>query len=92
MADITGKLGAVQGNTGVQGASGHQPAGHHSGDLPDEKDPPGGHRLSRRQLTGGKFSLGVGTGEAVNEHITGAKWPTAAERRDMLAEAVTIIT
>ena len=42
-------------------------------------------------LTGGKFTLGVGTGEALNEHITGAKWPAAAERRDMLEEAVTII-
>ncbi len=42
-------------------------------------------------LTGGKFTLGVGTGEALNEHITGAKWPAAAERRDMLTEAVTII-
>jgi G6PDH family F420-dependent oxidoreductase len=42
-------------------------------------------------LTGGKFTLGVGTGEALNEHITGAKWPAAAERRDMLTEAVTVI-
>jgi G6PDH family F420-dependent oxidoreductase len=42
-------------------------------------------------LTGGKFTLGVGTGEALNEHITGAKWPAAAERRDMLEEAVAII-
>ncbi len=42
-------------------------------------------------LTGGKFTLGVGTGEALNEHVTGAKWPAAAERREMLEEAVTII-
>jgi G6PDH family F420-dependent oxidoreductase len=42
-------------------------------------------------LTGGKFTLGVGTGEALNEHITGAKWPPAAERQEMLEEAVTII-
>src|SRR6202451_1969489 len=40
-------------------------------------------------LTGGRFNLGVGTGEALNEHVTGAKWPAAAERRDMLTEAVT---
>jgi G6PDH family F420-dependent oxidoreductase len=42
-------------------------------------------------LTDSKFFLGVGTGEALNEHVTGAKWPTAAERREMLEEAVGII-
>jgi G6PDH family F420-dependent oxidoreductase len=42
-------------------------------------------------LAGGGFTLGVGTGEALNEHVTGAKWPAAAERREMLEEAVTII-
>jgi alkanesulfonate monooxygenase SsuD/methylene tetrahydromethanopterin reductase-like flavin-dependent oxidoreductase (luciferase family) len=31
-------------------------------------------------LSDGKFNLGVGTGEALNEHVTGAKWPTADER------------
>jgi G6PDH family F420-dependent oxidoreductase len=39
----------------------------------------------------GRFALGVGTGEALNEHITGEHWPTAAIRRDMLEEAVTVI-
>jgi G6PDH family F420-dependent oxidoreductase len=42
-------------------------------------------------LTDGKFNLGVGTGEALNEHVTGAKWPAAEERQEMLEEAVTII-
>ena len=42
-------------------------------------------------LTGGKFTLGVGTGEALNEHITGVPWPPAAQRQEMLEEAVTII-
>jgi G6PDH family F420-dependent oxidoreductase len=42
-------------------------------------------------LTEGRFTLGVGTGEALNEHVTGAKWPAAAERRQMLEEAVAII-
>ncbi len=42
-------------------------------------------------LTGGRFTLGVGTGEALNEHVTGAQWPPAAERQDMLEEAVAII-
>jgi G6PDH family F420-dependent oxidoreductase len=43
-------------------------------------------------LTDGKFNLGVGTGEALNEHVTGAKWPAADERQEMLEEAVPIIT
>jgi G6PDH family F420-dependent oxidoreductase len=42
-------------------------------------------------LTGGKFTLGVGSGEALNEHVTGARWPEATERLDMLEEAVDII-
>lgn len=39
----------------------------------------------------GRFTLGVGTGEALNEHITGRRWPTAAIRRGMLEEAVAVI-
>jgi G6PDH family F420-dependent oxidoreductase len=42
-------------------------------------------------LTGGRFTLGVGSGEALNEHITEAKCPPAAGRQEMLEEAVTII-
>jgi len=42
-------------------------------------------------LTGGRFNLGVGTGEALNEHVTGARWPAAEERQEMLEKAVTII-
>jgi G6PDH family F420-dependent oxidoreductase len=42
-------------------------------------------------LTGGKFNLGVGTGEALNEHVTGEPWPAAEVRREMLEEAVGII-
>jgi G6PDH family F420-dependent oxidoreductase len=42
-------------------------------------------------LTGGKFTLGVGTGEALNEHITGLVWPSANERLEMLEEAVQLI-
>ncbi|MCL2584020.1 MAG: TIGR03557 family F420-dependent LLM class oxidoreductase [Streptosporangiales bacterium] len=42
-------------------------------------------------LADGRFSLGVGTGEALNEHITGARWPAAAQRLDMLEEAVDVI-
>ncbi|HEY1920617.1 MAG TPA: TIGR03557 family F420-dependent LLM class oxidoreductase [Streptosporangiaceae bacterium] len=42
-------------------------------------------------LTGGRFTLGVGTGEALNEHILGTTWPGAEERLDMLEEAVRVI-
>jgi G6PDH family F420-dependent oxidoreductase len=41
--------------------------------------------------TGGGFTLGVGTGEALNEHILGDPWPSAQTRLDMLEEAVEII-
>jgi G6PDH family F420-dependent oxidoreductase len=39
----------------------------------------------------GRFFLGVGTGENLNEHILGARWPAAPERREMLAEAVAVL-
>ncbi|WP_084960182.1 LLM class F420-dependent oxidoreductase [Thermoactinospora rubra] len=39
-------------------------------------------------LTGGRFRLGVGTGEALNEHIVDSRWPPAEERLEMLEEAV----
>lgn len=42
-------------------------------------------------LTGGRFTLGVGTGEALNEHILGTRWPAARERLEMLEEAVHLI-
>ena len=36
----------------------------------------------------GRFVLGVGTGEALNEHVTGERWPFADERLEMLEKAV----
>jgi G6PDH family F420-dependent oxidoreductase len=39
----------------------------------------------------GRFDLGVGTGEALNEHILGDHWPRPEARLDMLEEAVEII-
>src|SRR3954468_943868 len=42
-------------------------------------------------LHDGRFVLGVGTGEALNEHITGARWPFAEDRLDMLEEAVAVL-
>jgi G6PDH family F420-dependent oxidoreductase len=43
------------------------------------------------RLTGGKFGLGVGTGEALNEHIVGHRWPPADVRLEMLEEAVEVM-
>ncbi|MDX3102653.1 LLM class F420-dependent oxidoreductase [Nonomuraea angiospora] len=42
-------------------------------------------------LTGGRFQLGVGTGEALNEHIIDSRWPPAAERLEMLEEAIEVM-
>ncbi|NUR30858.1 MAG: TIGR03557 family F420-dependent LLM class oxidoreductase [Catenulispora sp.] len=42
-------------------------------------------------LTGGRFQFGVGTGEALNEHVTGEGWPRFDIRADMLEEAIEII-
>ena len=45
---------------------------------------------SARMCRGG-FRLGVGSGEALNEHVTGSRWPTADVRLEMLEEAVDVI-
>ncbi len=42
-------------------------------------------------LSDGRFILGLGSGENLNEHITGEGWPPIDQRQDMLVEAVTII-
>jgi G6PDH family F420-dependent oxidoreductase len=39
----------------------------------------------------GRFVLGVGSGEALNEHILGDNWPSAGVRLEMLEEAVELI-
>ena len=39
----------------------------------------------------GHFTLGVGTGEALNEHILGNGWPAEPVRLEMLEEAVTVM-
>jgi G6PDH family F420-dependent oxidoreductase len=39
----------------------------------------------------GRFVLGVGSGEALNEHIFGDPWPTAEVRLEMLEEAVEVM-
>ncbi|MGK2865043.1 MAG: LLM class F420-dependent oxidoreductase [Mycobacterium sp.] len=42
-------------------------------------------------LADGRFTLGLGSGENLNEHVVGQGWPTAGRRLDMLAEAIKII-
>ncbi len=42
-------------------------------------------------LMPGRFFLGVGTGENLNEHVLGAKWPAPDERLEMLEEAVAVM-
>ena len=42
-------------------------------------------------LMPGRFFLGVGTGENLNEHILGDHWPAPDERLEMLEEAIEVI-
>ena len=42
-------------------------------------------------LSDGRFTLGVGSGENLNEHVVGLGWPAIATRQEMLDEAIRII-
>jgi G6PDH family F420-dependent oxidoreductase len=42
-------------------------------------------------LAQGRFRLGLGAGENLNEHVVGGGWPVADVRQEMLGEAVEII-
>jgi G6PDH family F420-dependent oxidoreductase len=42
-------------------------------------------------LAEGRFTLGLGSGENLNEHVVGLGWPAIATRQEMLVEAVEII-
>jgi G6PDH family F420-dependent oxidoreductase len=42
-------------------------------------------------LMPGRFFLGVGSGENLNEHVLGDRWPSARERLEMLDEAVQVM-
>jgi G6PDH family F420-dependent oxidoreductase len=42
-------------------------------------------------LSGGRFRLGLGAGENLNEHVVGKRWPAVGVRHEMLSEAVEII-
>jgi probable non-F420 flavinoid oxidoreductase len=39
----------------------------------------------------GRFWLALGTGQALNEHVTGPKWPDKEERQDMIREAADVM-
>jgi G6PDH family F420-dependent oxidoreductase len=43
------------------------------------------------RLFGGRFSLGLGSGENLNEHIVGEAWPEPERRIQMLREAIEVI-
>jgi G6PDH family F420-dependent oxidoreductase len=42
-------------------------------------------------MSDGRFTLGLGTGERLNEHVVGAGWPPADVRQEMLAEAIEVM-
>ena len=44
-----------------------------------------------QSLSDGRFTLGLGSGENLNEHVIGEGWPAVQARQDMLEEAVHII-
>src|SRR4051794_16890598 len=41
-------------------------------------------------LLPGRFSLGVGSGENLNEHILGDRWPAVSVRQERLEEAIEV--
>ena len=43
------------------------------------------------ELLPGRFFLGLGSGENLNEHVLGDKWPPVATRQEMLEEAIEVI-
>ena len=42
-------------------------------------------------LAEGRFTLGLGSGENLNEHVVGRGWPAVQDRQAMLREAISII-
>ncbi|MET4612533.1 G6PDH family F420-dependent oxidoreductase [Rhodococcus sp. PvR044] len=42
-------------------------------------------------LSEGRFTLGVGSGERLNEHVVGRGWPAVTRRHEMLRESLEII-
>lgn len=44
-----------------------------------------------QDIAGGRFTLGLGAGENLSEHVVGRGWPPVDVRHEMLSEAVQII-
>ncbi len=42
-------------------------------------------------MSDGRFMLGIGAGENLNEHVVGQRWPSVDERHEMTVEALEII-
>jgi len=42
-------------------------------------------------ISGGRFTLGLGAGENLNEHVVGGGWPAADVRQEMFVEAIRVI-
>jgi G6PDH family F420-dependent oxidoreductase len=42
-------------------------------------------------MSGGRFTLGLGAGERLNEHVVGGGWPSVVERHEMLVESAEAI-
>src|SRR5436309_11462935 len=45
-----------------------------------------------QNLSNGRFRLGLGAGERLNEHVVGMPWPSVGVRHRMLSEALEIIS
>jgi G6PDH family F420-dependent oxidoreductase len=43
-------------------------------------------------LSGDRFTLGLGSGENLNEHVVGGGWPSVTVRHEMLVEALMVIS
>jgi G6PDH family F420-dependent oxidoreductase len=42
-------------------------------------------------MSGGRFTLGLGAGERLNEHVVGGGWPSIVQRHEMLVESAEAI-
>ena len=76
--------------------AGHDDAAEHDDcrHLPDLPDPPrdlGPGRRTTAALAPGRFRFGVGSGEALNEHILGEAWPPVSIRLERLEEAIEVM-
>ncbi|HEX5506366.1 MAG TPA: TIGR03557 family F420-dependent LLM class oxidoreductase, partial [Thermomicrobiales bacterium] len=79
-------LGALGATTGLRFGTGVTPPGprYHPAVIAQAA-------ATLEQMFPGRFWLGLGAGEALNEHITGDYWPEAPARLAKLAEGIEII-